>query len=436
LIRFVLALITLCCGCGLQSVELAPEPGEIILLDPVPSSARERLANAADVKVEPRLALSYPDDGCAIPANLGPLEFVFADEMKPMMMDPMKEPKPKYSAYELRIRAGDSDLRLYTAETRASVPEARWQVLMAVGAELTITLRALEGATRVLESPPLHIQVLAPLRSDEITYWSEPRAAAVATTLHGESRIPPAGYPAIEPWESVSADSSRRALTELGVLSLVIAGLPVPLPWGALLEVAESDWSPDGASLVFATSATMAEGAPPPMMMTSPMMMRAAEPPSPARASLRVSQVSASGASSPELLLEATEPDELLRSPAYSPDGSFIAFERLKARDKQGKLWWMRSDGSAASALSLKMSWSGEGAWPTWLSSESPDQSWLVFSQARAPGSDKLAGEAAQLWAVALRREGEQEWTLAGAPFWLPGQAPTDHNRRALPSAP
>lgn len=433
--RRALGLLALCCACGLQSVELAPQAGEVILLDAVPVRAQQRLASATDVKVEARLALSYPDDGCAIPANLGPIEFVFGDEKKPASMDATKPPKPGASAYELRIRAAESDLRLYTSQTRASVPAARWRALLAEGGELAITLRALDGMERVSEAPALRLSVLAPLRAEQISYWNDARAAAVATTLDGEPRDPGARYPSLEPWESRSTDGALVAQTELGVLSVRASGVVLPLAWGPTFHAAESDWSPDGSALLFATLATPVDGAPGPMMMPAPMTMRDPEPDTLMRASLRVSRLAASGAASPELLLTAMADDERLRSPVYSPDGLFIAFERLKSRDELGRLWLLRNDGSEASALSFKMGWSGEGGFPTWLASAAPDQHWLVFSQARAPFADKLPAESAQLWAVALRRVGE-DLTLAGAPFWLPGQADGDHNRRALASPP
>jgi hypothetical protein len=174
---------------------------------------------------------------------------------------------------------------------------------------------------------------------------------------------------------------------------------------------------------------------PPAMMMMPPMIMSPA-PPDAARTSLRVARVDGSGVAAPSSLFEAMEPDELVRSPVYSPDGAFIAFERLKARDKLGKLWWMRADGGGASALALMMSWQGEGGWPTWLASEAPDQLWLVFSQARAPGIDKLPADGMQLWAAALQRDADSRLTPIGAPFWLPGQSSDDRNRRALASPP
>jgi hypothetical protein len=423
------ALLVFWLGCGLQSVELATPEGEIILLDAVPEDAIRQLERAEGLRPEPRLTLLYPDDDCAIPENLGPVEFLFGDDKKPMMDPMMKEPKSKYAVLSLRIASAHSALHLYTTQGRASVPSARWHALLREGGELTITLRALEGNDHVLESAPIRVQVLAPLRDTEIAYFSDTRGTALSSTLEGALGAPPAHYPTMDPWRSISADGTRLASANAGVLSAFNAVNPLALLWSEALYVEQPDWSPDGSTLVFVARALPPPMMMPPMMMMMPMPMPA-EPADGARTSLRVARVDASGIAMPTLLFDALEPDEQMRSPVYAPDGAFIAFERLKARDKLGKLWWLRADGSELGELAI------DGAWPTWLASEASDQLWLVFSQARAPGVDKLPGEGMQLWAAALRRDSASRLTPVGQPFWLLGQTTDDRNRRALVNKP
>lgn len=432
LVALALALV----GCGLQTLELAPAQGDVILLEPVPAAAIALLQQADDgAKPEPKLALSYPSDGCAIPQNLAPLTFLYGEEKKEMVeppKEPAKEPKepPKdaYVAYELRVRAGDVALRLYTTATNASVPAERWQALLAQheGDDLEISLRALQASNKVSVGKPVHLRVLAATQGETFAYWSDRQSAAVATRISGAAAgAPPLGYPALDPWFSASADGTREASARDGLLSVRERGTPLALAWAEAWRVDMPSFAPAGNALAFVASSTNGAA----MMGMMGMMM----PPAMALPNqLLISQVRDASVGEPTVALTLSEADQSLRSPVYSPDARFLAFERLKGRDKAGTLWLLPADGAEPEALARKMGWPGDGAFPTWLASRAADEHWLVFSRARGPGPGKPADDVLQLWAVALRSTPEGKLELLGDPFWWPGQEPDARNRRLL----
>jgi hypothetical protein len=418
-------------GCGLQTLELAPTTGDVILLDPVPLGAVSLLQQADDgAKPEPKLTLVYPADGCAIPSNVAPIGFVYGDEKK--AIEPPKEPpkapaKDAYVAYELRVRAGGTELRLYTKATTASVPIERWQALLGQneGAELEVSLRGLQASNKVSLGKPVRLRVLAATRDDAFAYWNDRLSAAVGTRIDGAAGDAAAAHPGVEPWLSRSADGTREASTHDGVLTVRERGAPLPSAWAESWHLDMPDWSPSGGALVFVGSS--ASSAPMMGMMGMPAAQQLTH-------QLLVSQLRDGSVAPPQVALIVSEADESIRSPVYSADGRFLALERVKARDKAGALWLISAEGGEPEALMRKMGWPGDGAFPTWLASRAADEHWLVFSRALGPAGGKLPEDALQLWAAALRIAPSGKPELLGEPFWWPAQDPTGRNRRLLKS--
>ena len=67
--RAARALLFVLCvtACGLERVELAPQPSDVVVLDDVPRDAFDRLLGSNDTKPEPRLRIVYPSNKHAFP---------------------------------------------------------------------------------------------------------------------------------------------------------------------------------------------------------------------------------------------------------------------------------------------------------------------------------------------------------------------------------
>jgi hypothetical protein len=438
--RTLLALALLALGCGVQTVELAPYQGELIVQDDVSQAAVARLQSEPPGKPEPKLRLREPAEGAAIPENLAPLIFRFEtdkkamDPMMPMMMPAMMMGPGAIKAFELTLRAGARELRVYTRSDRATLPAARWHALLADqrGSQLEVQLRALQGDDRVITSRPLLLSVLAPIPAGRLAYFSDTRAGAVALRIDQSEleETNEAPYPALSPWESRAEEGRLIARSSAGALEVTRADKALALPWASALRVDYPDWAPDASALVFAATPLELPGA---MKPAEPM------PPSPGpqipglgqSALLRARWLDPDTLDAPVVLASSDKADEPIRAASHAPDGRYVVFERGKGKDDIGTLWIVPSAGGAPIALASGPDWKGEGAAPTWLPGGADGESWLAFSQHRAAGGDKLEPEQLQLWLAAIRETAEGALEVQ-APVYLPQQRADESNRRLL----
>ncbi|MCB9741389.1 MAG: PD40 domain-containing protein [Alphaproteobacteria bacterium] len=118
--------------------------------------------------------------------------------------------------------------------------------------------------------------------------------------------------------------------------------------------------------------------------------------------------------------------------PAWSPDGSWIAYNRAEGvsyANPQAELYLVRPDGSLIIHLTNA---NGEGAdlqnsYPRWGPLPDDDVLWLAYSSLRDyPISDH---DEPQIWVSAIDVElAESGVDPSSAPFWMPGQSPTSDN--------
>ncbi|HEX6245398.1 MAG TPA: hypothetical protein VFZ61_30960 [Polyangiales bacterium] len=426
-------------GCGVQEIELAPDLGQVIVQGDVPRAALEQLARAPAGKPEPRVAVSEPADGSAIPGNIAPLGFRFKSDKKPMMMEPMMmEPmmmKPAgggVQAFELTLRAGARELRLYTRDERAVLPAAHWQSLLDVpaGTQLEAQLQALQEDGRIVTSAPITITLLAPLARGGLAYWSDSGERALGVQLEQEAAYDlQVAFPSLQPWESWHAQTKLFASAQDGLLRVMRAEQELAPAWAVAWQIEQPEWLADASALLFVT---FTPGGPP-VGMRPPMTPPEAAPAPGVRSRvMRARWLDALTLAEPELLTESDKADESLRAPSACPGARWVVFERAKEKDATGRLWVVPAEGGEATELALEPGWKGEGGTPTCLPGGAEGELWVAFSQARGPGDDKLEPSQLQLWLVAAREDSEGRLVATHQPFWLPQQRPNESNRRLL----
>ena len=440
---FLGCLLLSALACGVQEIELAPPVGAVIVQGDVPRAALEQLARTPPGKPEPRVALTEPADGIAVPGNITPLTFRFKSDKKPMMMEPMMEPMMERmmkapgggaaQAFELTLRAGARELRLYTREDRAVLSESHWQSLLDVspGTELQVQLQALQEDGRVVTSAPIAIVLLAPLTTGRLAYWSDSSGRALGVQMEQAAAYEiEAGFPALQPWESRHAQAQLVASAQAGLLRVARAEHELPLSWGAAFQVEQPEWLSDASALLFVATPTAAAGpgVKPPMPPPEP----APAPAAAGSALLRARWLDAQTLSAPDVLFESDKADELLRAPSSCPGARHVVFERAKEKDAVGKLWSIDSEGGEPSELGMGPGWKGEGGTPTCFPGGADGELWVAFSDTRAPADDKLEPNQLQLWLVAARESAEGRLVATHQPFWLPQQRLDESNRRLL----
>ncbi len=229
-----------------------------------------------------------------------------------------------------------------------------------------------------------------------------------------------------------SPDSTRLAFTNDGRLRMMdlstfqVTRLSFP---GDERSISHPDWSPDGRSLVVAYSEEDEE------------KNKEIEH----ETHLARIPVSADGTVGvPEIIVASTGGDDVLHSPSYSPDGSWVAYVRSRGQSKDNDrsvLWLVRSDGRGEPIPLTRLNRNvGPGvdtsdlgnSMPTWVRGEA-GQDWLVFSSRRAYGHLLERDRRDQLWVSSIDLDRATEGLDPSAPaFWLPFQSIDADNHRAF----
>jgi hypothetical protein len=445
------------------------------------------------------LSLTYPEQATAIPANCAPLTFTWQParakgameeppEPKPEPPDPGAKPgpaapraeppekrppetQPRYD-YELTLQAGASSLRIYTTQTSARVPDESWRPLLEASGQgmLTLTLRALSRADprTSMQAETRSLLVRAPWPAGQL-YFRSGSAEALSRAHIDESSAEPLSLSGCGGDFAISSGGDRLgvqcesgsartlalpSLDELavhmrqgvserfgsfdrsgtrivrayeGTIDIIDAESGelrsrLPLPPGA--RATDASWAPDGSAIVFAYGSE-AMGAMPPMQPG---------------ASIATVAVDADGMfpgapTTPSTLVPAPGRDELLRDPAYSPDGRFVVYVRGKGQpDKldDASLWIVSADGGLPVELfdaRARKEKRGATPQPIWVAA-TERSAWLLFASMREYASQKRPPESQQLWATWIDFAAPDQPPTATAPFWLPFQEPSGNNRR------
>lgn len=124
---------------------------------------------------------------------------------------------------------------------------------------------------------------------------------------------------------------------------------------------------------------------------------------------------------------------ENLYTPAYSPDGDWIAYVRAAEGDshtnRDSELWLMSRDGSSHMMLATAMGDGVQQGYPRWAPLPDDDVLWLAWSAIRDYPPDSRAVKQPQIWVTAIdtaiAAQGEDP---SSPPFWLPGQDASSDN--------
>jgi hypothetical protein len=381
-----------------------------------------------------------------------------------------KASKDQPVLYELRLYSEVADVRVYVAATNVAFPRERWRALLSAhrSAVLNVAVRGVRENGDIVHGMPLQLRVQQDMPAGVFYSFSTttqgmtraqlsdshervisppaPLAGQRCSGCHTLSRdgkralVADANSGSLYSWQlqrdellrlewpasataasgyvqgSFDAAATRIAATRGGQLFIFNADTGTLLDARAApltAAVAAPDWSPNGRAIVVETGTELDESD------------------AGSLATLSVGLVD--GSLSPlTTLIEATG-DEQLRSPTYSPDGEWIAYERRMGpeRDaKDSKLFIVRATGGEPielRGLAQGMKPMDGASSPSFAEAGEPGHVYMLFSSRRAVGSITLQEGQRQLFAaeldLSLAADGKDP---SHAAFWLPFQQRTN----------
>ena len=467
-------------GCRTRTVELvAPVAGDVVVAPGAPDGIETVFAGDArdeDAK-DGDLSLLYPNHEAVLPRNLAALEVQWKADKE-------------LDHFELRVRAGDETLRIYTGAEAHRFGDARWERLVRdhAGSRIELSLRASDGDSEgpVLRSRPLEVQLSASEVPGTVYFWStgaagimrstlssrvatkffpapasidaradagmgtrgpecvgchtlsrDGRRLAVATGDEGLLQVKTADGSALSTaaqqafgWGSFDPGATRLIVAHEGGLSVLDADTGAPLSERPAEDgpgLTHPDWSPDGRHVAVALVADKWDDD------------KKLEGSSLARLSVALDGT----LGEPEILVQSEDEDDTLSFPAHSPDGAWIAFTRTDGKSKDAKksqLWIVAADGSGEPIELARLNFREgleEGkdmgnSMPTWAPGLGDGRHWLAFSSVRDYGQRRTDDKRDQLWAAAIGSDVVAGEDPSSAAFWLPFQQDEDSNHRAF----
>lgn len=418
------------------------------------------------------LELLYPSHEAELPQNLGRLDVEWAasgglDRFQVVIESPLARIRANLRGASMQL-AGSTWTRLAgshlgeTVELRVRGLSSSNPAIIYTSEPITITFSAAQipgalyywstttrGIMRARIDAPLATLAIPSSGDDCVGCHSlSPDGQRVAYTRDnrlrsnelpgGALRFPGEGAPTRNAVTAAySPDGARILVADREHLELVDANTGLLLSRVDLPDdrrVAHPDWSPDGRQIALAYLDSREEDLREHFTRT---VFKGT--------SLAVLSVAEDGAiSAPQILVQSTGEDDTVFAPAFSPDGSAIAFVRARGRSKDNRraeLYLIRADGAGGSVSLARLNRRGGGrrtitevgnSHPTWAPSSRPGEAWLAFSSIRSVGARSPAGYD-QLWiaAIDLSRVAPGD-DPSGAAFWLPFQSLSEANHRPL----
>ncbi len=124
------------------------------------------------------------------------------------------------------------------------------------------------------------------------------------------------------------------------------------------------------------------------------------------------------------------EGERWLDRPAFSPEGTYVAFNSVGEGGGDGMgnpnvdLWMIPNEGGEAVPLNAANGGAFNGnSWPKWAPTDGRGRLWLAFSSLRPYGHRLGAEERPQLWVTAIDPTAEPGEDPSAPAFWLPYQS-------------
>ncbi len=434
-----------------------------ILEGGVPLDVRERFDEAPEGMDCGRLRLVYPESQTTLPRNIRGLRFQWNEG--------------DFDFFRVDLRAGGLRMRWFTGFGHTTPEGDNWAAILrrAEGGAIEVRLSALGGGG-VCEATMLTLFVDRSELKGAVYYWST-TDVGIMRLAQGDTAPEPFLTPAVAPeincpaCHAISRDGTRIAFTRtvfppFGDLAASMVEAPRNLNYDpAGVAGYFPSFSPDNTRLIAGTGGQLVvrdtDDGTEVERLPMPADRVAGSPDWSWQGDRVVAAFGPSGLSNPlpdvginqggiaEWLrqddLSWAEPNVLVPippggengadRPAYSPEGSWIAFEGRGEDPDEGtqgnasaELWILPAQGGDPIRLDRANQVAGVGnSWPKWAVSDRGGKLWLAFSSLRSYGNVSEGGTP-QIWVTAIDRDALPGADPSAPAFWLPFQDPESGN--------